>query len=200
MKYIKKIILKLISKIAKLKRNGYKAQALITVWLNKEAYQIGKACRMHVPVKMNGSGRIVINPSVCFGYHLAPKTGGGLILIQPRTLSSEITIGRGTTLGNNLSIISCSNISIGEDCQIGEQVTIYDSDFHEISPETRNRSSGESLPVKIGNNVWIGSRVLILKGVTIGDHSVIAAGSVVTKSIPTRTLAGGGPAKAIRSI
>ena len=91
-------------------------------------------------------------------------------------------------------------IAIGNKCQIGDLVAIYDSDFHEISPATRNRSTGPSAPVRIGNNVWLGSRVMVLKGVAIGDNSVIAAMSVVTKSVPPNSLAAGIPAKVIRSI
>lgn len=113
---------------------------------------------------------------------------------------SNISIGAGTTTSNNISIVACSKISIGENCQIGDLVTIYDCDFHEINPETRNNSVGEIIPVEIGNNVWLGSRVMVLKGVNIGDHCVITAGSIVTTSIPERTLAAGIPARINRKI
>jgi maltose O-acetyltransferase len=85
-------------------------------------------------------------------------------------------------------------------CQIGDQVAIYDCDFHEINPSTRDRSYGPTSPVVIGNNVWLGSRVIVLKGVTIGDNSVVGAMSVVTKSIPANCVAAGIPARIIRHI
>jgi maltose O-acetyltransferase len=79
-------------------------------------------------------------------------------------------------------------------------VLIMDSDHHEISPENRWLSSGEIVPIIIGNNVWLGSRSIILKGVTIGDHSVVGAGAVVTKSVPPKTIVAGNPAKVVRDL
>ena len=79
-------------------------------------------------------------------------------------------------------------------------MAIYDCDFHEINPESRNASVGQILPVSIGDNVWLGSRIMVLKGVSIGSHSVIAAGSIVTQSIPSRCIAAGIPAKVIKKI
>lgn len=65
---------------------------------------------------------------------------------------------------------------------------------------TRNESSGVCSPVVIDKNIWLGSRLIVLKGFQIGNDSVIAAGSVVTKSIPARCLAAGIPARVIRNI
>lgn len=72
----------------------------------------------------------------------------------------------------------------------------YDTDFHEISPEHPTKNA----PVSIGNNVWIGAKAIILPGSVIGDHCVIAAGSIVTSEIPAKTLAAGIPAKVIKNI
>jgi maltose O-acetyltransferase len=96
--------------------------------------------------------------------------------------------------------VATKSIVIGNGCQIGDLVAIYDTDFHEINPATRNNSTGECAPVHIGNNVWLGSRVIVLKGVTIGDNSVVAAMSVVTKSLPTNCIAAGVPAKVVKAI
>lgn len=152
------------------------------------------------PIRCDGAGDVRLDGKVSFGFKKAPMLGVGEILIQARTPESKIFIGAGTTTSNNISIIASSKISIGEGCQIGDLVAIYDCDFHEINPETRNDSVGEIIPVKIGNNVWLGSRVMVLKGVKIVDHCVIAAGSIVTTSIPERTLAAGIPARIIRKI
>ena len=75
-----------------------------------------------------------------------------------------------------------------------------DADFHEINPDTRNRSVGLVKPVSVGDNVWIGSRVMILKGASIGDNSIIGAMSLVTSSIPANCVAAGVPAKVIRQL
>ena len=91
-------------------------------------------------------------------------------------------------------------ITIGNHCRVGEQVTIYDCDFHEVSPEHRNRSCGPVRPVVIEDNVWIGSRSMILKGVVIGQNSVVAAMSVVTKSVPANAVVAGNPARVMRTL
>ena len=70
---------------------------------------------------------------------------------------------------------------------------------HNIHPIERHKS-GNARPIIIGNNVWIGGHVAIVGGVEIGDNSIIAAGSVVLKNVPSNTIVGGNPAKIIRSI
>jgi acetyltransferase-like isoleucine patch superfamily enzyme len=96
---------------------------------------------------------------------------------------------------NAHSSISCfKHISIGDDVAISENTVIRDSDNHSIV----NSSHEQSQPIQIGDHVWIGLNTIILKGVTIGAGSVIAAGSLVNKSIPDHVLAGGIPAKVIR--
>ena len=83
-------------------------------------------------------------------------------------------------------------ITIGDLCVFGEQVIIRDDDGHTLDDTPR------TAPITIGNNVWVGARAMILKGVTIGDGAVVAAGSVVTKDVPGGTLVGGVPARVIR--
>lgn len=94
---------------------------------------------------------------------------------------------------NNSCWLNCAkSISIGENVSIGNEVIIRDNDAHSI--EGRQSAA----PIVIGNHVWIGARAIILKGVTIGDGAVIAAGAVVTHDVPAYTLVGGVPAKVIR--
>jgi acetyltransferase-like isoleucine patch superfamily enzyme len=92
--------------------------------------------------------------------------------------------------------LSCfERISIGQDVAIADRVTIRDSDNHEISG-----SRGMTRPIVIGDHVWIGMNSIILKGVTIGDGAVIAAGSVVTKDVPPGMLVAGAPARPVREV
>ncbi|WP_192022375.1 acyltransferase [Shewanella sp. WPAGA9] len=168
--------------------------------LSSGTFSFSSPPRLDCPLRCNGSGLVHLGDKVSIGYNKAPKYGNGEILLQARRVEAKINIGSGTMTSNNISIIACSEISIGMNCQIGDQVAIYDCDFHEINPDTRNDSAGEVDSVKIGNNVWLGSRVMILKGVSIGDNSVVAAGSIVTKSIPSNCLSAGSPAKVIRKI
>jgi acetyltransferase-like isoleucine patch superfamily enzyme len=96
---------------------------------------------------------------------------------------------------NRFVKIKCFNrITIGKDVAISENVTIWDSDVHEIIRPGYNKTAH----VNIGDHVWIGTNTIILKGVTIGNNSIIAAGSVVNKSIPENCLAGGNPASVIK--
>jgi maltose O-acetyltransferase len=131
---------------------------------------------------------------------MAPMLGSGALLIQPRNRDALIEIGNNNWFSNNIALCANEKISIGHGCQIGDQVAIYDCDFHEIDPTTRHLSCGPKSPVFIGNNVWLGSRVIILKGVTIGDNTVVGAMSIVTKSIPSNCVAAGIPANIIRKI
>ena len=121
-------------------------------------------------------------------------------MLQTRTAGAEIIIGKSNRFSNNTMLCAMASIRIGNDCRIGDAVSIVDADFHEISPATRDRSAGLIRPVVIGNNVWIGSRAMILKGVAIGDNSVVGAMSLVTSEVPANSIAAGVPARVIRQI
>ena len=138
------------------------------------------------PPRFSGNGTFEIGNDVTFrnGQSLHAERGGHII------------VGAGTLLNANASIFSCRHVEIGANCLIGDQVSIFDSNFHAVDEGGVAREA----PVKIGRNVWVGFRAIILAGVEIGDHSVIGAGSVVTKSIPSRVLAAGNPARIIREL
>lgn len=108
-------------------------------------------------------------------------------------VAGKISIGNGTYLNPNTILFSRTSITIGEQCAISWNCQIVDDDFHSIDCE---RNSAKD--IFIGNRVWIGANVQILKGVRIGNGAVIAAGSIVTKDIPEQCLAAGVPAKIIR--
>lgn len=161
---------------------------------------VGEGVSLEVPVRVGGAGQLAIGEGTSFGFGPAMRLGSGEILLQPRSSEAVIRIGRNNAFSNNVCVIANHQVVIGDGCQIGDMVCIYDSDFHELDPITRNRSAGASKPVTIGNNVWLGSRVMVLKGVTIGDNSVVAAMSVVTRDIPANCVAAGMPAKVIRRL
>ncbi len=100
----------------------------------------------------------------------------------------------GTVIGANEKII------IGNDVLFGANTLITDFDWHGIAPDKRRTSKGDSGPVHISNNVFIGYGSIVLKGVTIGENSVIGANSVVTKDIPANVIAGGNPCKVIKAL
>lgn len=162
-------------------------------------WSIGCGTCLNVPVRLDGIGMVSIGDKVSLGYPTGPRQGNGEILLQARTSNSRIVIGARTAFSNNVSVIACLGVYIGADCLIGDMVSVVDSDFHGLSPEDR-KEQGKSAPVTIGDNVWLGARVMVLKGVTIGSGSLIGAGSVVTRDIPPRCLAAGSPARVIRKL
>ena len=107
-----------------------------------------------------------------------------------------LTIGNGTYMNRNTLIVCEERVDIGKNCKIAWDVIIMDSDLHPLDDNTPIVNK----PVHIEDGVWIGCRSIILKGVTIGRGAVIAAGSVVTKNIPPRTVYGGSPAKLIAEL
>lgn len=111
-----------------------------------------------------------------------------------------ITISKGASMRIGSGFINCNakincykQITIGDDVKISEDVIIRDSDNHEIL----RHGYETARPIRIGNHVWIGQRAIILKGVTIGDGAIIAAGAVVTRDVPPKTCVGGVPANVI---
>jgi acetyltransferase-like isoleucine patch superfamily enzyme len=106
-----------------------------------------------------------------------------------------IRIGKGTYLNRNTEIVAATSVLIGTDCKIARDVLIMDTDQHPVG-------SGELVckPVEIGDRVWLGSRVIVLKGVTIGHDSIVGAGAVVTKSVPPHSMVVGPAAQVIRNL
>jgi len=112
---------------------------------------------------------------------------------------ATLDIGSETFINYGCSISAGELVRIGPRCNIGSHVIIMDNDFHSLDPEHR-LDVPPSAPIIVEENVWIGVRATVLRGVTIGAGSVVAAGSVVTKDVPPRTLVGGLPAKVIREL
>jgi maltose O-acetyltransferase len=155
---------------------------------------------LHVPLLCDGSGRVSLGADISIGYELAPMIGDGTVRLQAMRADALIAVGAGTSFSNNVQVIAERSITIGQRCLIGDAVLILDSDFHNLSAEGRHRQPGATAAVVLEDNVFIGSRVIILKGVTIGKDSVIGAGSVVVRSIPPGVIAAGNPAKVIRPL
>lgn len=111
--------------------------------------------------------------------------------------------GENITVGKNVFINACCHfqdqggITLGDNCLVGHNV-VFATLNHGFAPE--ERQSMLPAPIVVGRNVWIGSNSTILQGVTIGDNSIIAAGSVVTKDVPANAIVAGVPARFIRSI
>ena len=102
----------------------------------------------------------------------------------------RVVIGRNFFSNRNATIVARSSIEIGDDCMLGEAVSIYDHNYRHDEKDKSFREQGYvSKPIKIGNNVWIGSKAFIGPGVTIGDGAIIGANAVIVKNVPAHSTA-----------
>lgn len=150
-------------------------------------------------------GQIVIAPGVRFSV-----VAGGRLSIGPYVSFAErstifaapgvLSIGKATHIGIGTVIAARQLISIGDDCLIAEYVTIRDQDHAYTDRGPTAQNGFRTAPINIGNNVWIGAKATITKGVSIGDNAVIGANAVVTADIPANSVAVGIPARVIKTM
>ncbi len=124
-----------------------------------------------------------------------------ILIVQPFycDYGKQISVGKRFFANFNFTVLDEAAVTIGDDCFIGPNVSIYTA-CHSTNPIERNSRKEWAEPVTIGNNVWIGGSVTILPGVTIGDNVTIGAGSVVTKDIPSNSIAVGNPCAVVKTI
>lgn len=157
---------------------------------------------LHQPLQAVGSGDISFDRNAHIGVFPSPGFLSTYAYIEARKPSAVVRIGEGTWINNGFCCIAeHSSISIGANCLIGANVEVLDSDFHGLRLDERSMSKPEwAAPVVIEDRVFVGSNVRILKGVRIGMGAVIANSSLVTSDIPPMTVAGGIPAKVLRTL
>ena len=178
-------------------------------------------CGIKFGKKMNINNRIYCcaNGSILIGEEFRFTSGSGINPISrnirggiySQCRDSKIIIGDRVGISSSC-LWAKEMIKIGNDVNIGGDCLIIDTDAHAHNYMQRRKTYalengfkafGEAIPsspIEIGNDVWIGARCIILKGVHIGDRSIIAAGSVVSKDIPSDCVAGGNPCKVIKEI
>lgn len=150
----------------------------------------GRWVRLRGRPHINANGTIRIGQDVSihsFLHRVQLSAGPGARLI----------IGDGTFLNNGVVLSARNCVSIGNRCQLGPHVIVMDCDFHGVDNRTE---TAPAAPIIVEDDVWLATRVTILKGVRIGRGSVVAAGAVVTKDVAPYTLVGGVPARLIRSL
>ena len=111
----------------------------------------------------------------------------------------NISVGENFYANHNLVILDGAKVEFGDNVFIGPNCGFYTAG-HPIDIKSRNEGIEYAKPIKVGNNVWFGGNVSVMPGVTIGDNSIIGAGSVVTKDVPSNCVVAGNPAKIIKSI
>jgi acetyltransferase-like isoleucine patch superfamily enzyme len=128
------------------------------------------------------------------------KVGDHFRLIPPfyTDCGKNIRVGARVFISQNCTFYALAEISIGDDVMVGPNVSLITSE-HPVAP-SRRRTHLLGRPITIDNGVWIAAGATVIGGVTIGENSVVAAGSVVTRDVPPNTLVGGNPARVIRSI
>jgi acetyltransferase-like isoleucine patch superfamily enzyme len=147
---------------------------------------------------INGKGTIVAGDDVIVDGKC------GITFASRFSDEPTLIIGNGTGIGHNCSFTIAREISIGQRCRIATDVIVFDSNGHPSDPAARLAGEAPSAddvkPVRIGNNVWIGRRAIIGPGVTIGDNSIVSAGSVVMTDVPADAVVAGNPARRIGSL
>jgi acetyltransferase-like isoleucine patch superfamily enzyme len=135
-----------------------------------------------------------------FSELIGKKVDDSFLLIPPfyATGGTDISIGRNVFVNQNCTFYDLGGLDIADDVMIGPNVSLITSG-HPIEP-SRRREFTTAKPIVIERNVWIAAGATIIGGVTVGENSVVAAGSVVTRNVPPNTLVGGNPATVIRSI
>jgi len=152
---------------------------------------------------IGGRGKLIIGRKVAINSsHRSNPVGGAdrtSIHIAPNAI---VSIGDNVGISNSL-FYAIKSITIEEDVMIGGGCQLYDNDFHSINYQDRvlgGDKKVKSAPVLIRKGAFIGTSTIILKGVEVGERSVVAAGSVLTKSVPADEIWGGNPAKFIKKI
>ena len=172
-------------------------------------YQLKKAkAKFAKDVKFIGAHKFSLNGKICIGKSFTSRStinhcidyGCSQIVVMP---NAELHIGDYSGI-SNVSIQCYNRIDIGNYVDIGAGTIIFDTNFHSTNWIDKKNGldikNAKTVPVHIGNYVFIGARCIICKGVQIGDKSIVAAGSVVTKNIPSGEIWGGNPARFIKNI
>lgn len=169
----------------------------------KQNIKLAKGVRINIwpTIVLNSKASIFIGENVLLNssnrtYHVNMFTRVKLMCDKPNAF---ISIGKNTRIHGSC-IHAFEKIEIGENCLIAANCQIFDSNGHSTEISLRHSNQGNTKPIKIGNNVWIGTGCVILPGTVIGNGSIIAAGSVVLGEIPEHTIFGGNPAKLLKKI
>lgn len=135
------------------------------------------------------------------GVRIGPRSLilGAIELAGPGPIQSRLTIGADSQITAPLYADLCDTITIGDRVFIGHHAVLITTN-HEIGPHWQRCGGWKSAPIRIEDGAWLGARVTVLPGVTIGKGAVVAAGAVVTRDVPPDTLVGGVPAKVLRQL
>lgn len=156
----------------------------------RNVLRVGKNVALNATLWLQGSGTVVEIEDNCIIE--------GMIRVV-RGEGGRIRIGKGTTFGAvGISLHEAGEINIGEDCLFSTDIHMDVSDMHPIYDGTTRQRINPAKSVQIGDHVWLGQRVLLLKGATIGSGTVVGANSTVAGDLPGNVIAVGSPARVVR--
>ncbi len=159
---------------------------------------VGSGFQMEKLPYINGRGRIVLGDNV----FLAGKST--LVFGNRRHELPELIVGDDTFIGHDCVLAAAQSVRIGKHCLLASEVRISDFDGHPVDA-ARRRAKEPTPPdavksVRIGDDVWLGTGAVILKGVTVGDRSIVGAYAVVTKDVPPDAIVAGNPARIVKHL
>lgn len=181
-------------------RPGELAQRARIAWFRRRwsCADVQGTPRLRAPVLLAGRGSIAFEGDVTFGWEQGPGYLSGYSYVEARNPGARVVVGDGTHFNNGVTIVSEGpGISIGRRCVVGPGVHVYDSDFHAVTRAERG-GAPRMAAVSIGDDVFLGTGAMILKGVTVGDGSVVGASAVVVDDVPADTVVAGNPARGVR--
>src|SRR5579885_2113010 len=167
--------------------------ALIGPALNARI-RLRRATRLGKRVTLRGRPKVVNQGTMTIGERV--RLDSTVATLELVTLpGGHLEIADNVFINYGSSLVSSARVSVGRDCLIGTHVMVMDCDFHRVEDKVWDTTGA---PVVLEERVWLGNRSIVLKGVTIGHDAVVAAGSVVTKDVPPRTVVAGVPARVVR--
>lgn len=163
---------------------------LVAYRLSYPQVDFGSGCDLRFPLRMT----VLPSAVVRFGNRCVLDHG---LVVEVR---GRLVVGDGTIFGHHCTLAAHESLEIGADCLIAEMVSIRDHDHRRSRPDVPIRDQGVVVaPVRIGDNVWIGSKATVLRGVTIGSGAVVGAGAVVTRDVAPGAVVGGVPARPLQA-
>lgn len=180
---------------------------LASLRLRRMGASVGEQCRFlgQPIVSLTEDSTLTIGARTVVVSH----STGTALGVRSQVIFRCLAPGAGIVIGNDTGlsgtvICSAMRVEIGKRCLIGADCMIFDTDFHHHAPDNRRYSPVQwdkiSSPVSIGDDVFLGTRVIVCKGVTIGSGTIVAAGSVVTRDLPQNTICAGSPAVPVKKI
>jgi len=171
---------------------------LVVAPVMRSIARVGHGLRIERIPYIRGKGSIVLGNKV----YISGKVDVGFA--RRPEWEPRLTVGDGSFIGHGCTFGISREISIGRNCLLAGNVRMMDSDGHPVDADLRHAgkhvAAADISPIVIEDGAWVGSGVIILKGVRIGQNAVVGAGSVVTRDVEANTIAAGNPARAIRKL